>query len=169
MKKYTEYAHHPQLIAQDEELNAIRHLQRDDNFLTADMRQMERFLLEHFTTADSNNPLLQEQILVAAMQTKNTQLIWQQLYKYTEIHRDEILPRHYQEAACLMSHLRHININGLPFDPLIVNDYNDFARIVGEGQQQRRSADEMRQMVYQRFHTTYYYDFYFNSYNYIEQ
>ncbi len=169
VRRYTEYARHPQLIAQDEELNTIRHLQRHDNFLTADMRQMEHFLIEHFTTADSSDPFLQEQILVAAMQAKDTRLIWQQIYKYTDIHLDKPLPRHYQEAACLVAHLRHIDISQMPFDPLIVSSYNDFARIMGEGQQRGTPPDVLRERVYERFHTTYFYDFYFNTYNFIEQ
>ena len=57
----------------------------------------------------------------------------------------------------------------MPFDPLIVSSYNDFARIMGEGQQRGTPPDELRERVYERFHTTYFYDFYFNTYNFIEQ
>lgn len=169
VKKYTEYVHHPQLIGRDRELRAIINMQREDNFLTSDMAQIEQFLMEHFTTAQSSNPVLQEQILVAAMQTKNPSLFWQQLMLYSRIRNNQPLPRHYQEAACLFGHLQHIDMSLIPFDEQVKKDYDDFSRIVGELQRQGRSLDGIRPLVYDRFHTTYFYDFYFNRYNFIEQ
>jgi len=50
-----------------------------------------------------------------------------------------------------------------------VQDYNEFAATMGRFQQQGMSIDQMRPLVTARFHTTYYYDFYFNRYQYIEQ
>lgn len=167
-RHYQTYIHNPQLIAEDPELSVIMHLQRKDNFLTADQSQMEQFLMEHFTTAQSADPLLQEQILVSAMQAKNMQLFWQQFYQYTELHRGERVPRHYQEAACLFGHLMNIDVSHMPFDPQVVKDYQQFAGTVGEQQRQGRSLEQIRPMAYDRFRHTYYYDFYFNRYNYVE-
>jgi len=167
-KKYENYIHQPQLIAKDPELGFIRHLMRQDNFLTADMSQMEMFLLEHFTTAQSEDPLLQEQILIASMMTKNMPLFWQEIVKYTNLHKDARMPRHYQEATCLFGHLQNIDVGHIPFDPLVVKNYQDFAGTVGEMQRQGKSIDEIRPLVHDRFRNTYYYDFYFNRYNYVE-
>lgn len=168
-RRYEAYVQQPLLIAQDKELDAIRRLMRKDNFLTADMAQMERFLLEHFSTARSNNPVLQEQTLIASMQMKDMRLFWQMLLQYTQMHPGSQLPRHYQEAACLFGHLQNIDVSHMPFDRAVVQDYNEFAATMGRFQQQGMSIDQMRPLVTARFHTTYYYDFYFNRYQYIEQ
>lgn len=166
--RYKEYVHNPQLIGKDKELQTIMHLQRQDNFLTADQSQMEKFLLEHFCTAESDDPLLQEQIMIAAMQTKNMSLFWRQFYHYTEHHLEARVPRHYQEAACLFGHLGHINVSHMPFDPMMVRDYEEFAATMGRYQQQGMKPEQIAPLVYNRFCNTYFYDFYFNHYNYIE-
>jgi hypothetical protein len=156
-------------MLQDKELQTIVRLQPRDNFLTADMSQMERFLIEHFSTAEADDPLMVEQAMIAAMQSKNMQLFWQQLYIYTEKYCQGRLPRHYQEAACLFGHLMNIDVSHMPFDRQVVQDYQDFAGTVGGYQRQGMSVDQIRPLVYNRFHTTYYYDYYFNRYQYIEQ
>ena len=51
----------------DQELVPIMRLMVNDNFLTADQAQMERFLIEHFTYAEGSDPLLQEQVLIASL------------------------------------------------------------------------------------------------------
>lgn len=141
VKKYSEYLHHPQLIADDLDMKAIRQLERPDNFLTADQGQLERFLLEHFATAPALNPVIQEQAMIAAMQTKNIPLFWQQFRIYTQTHRNEQrLPKHYQEAADLFAYLQN-EASQTSFDVQAVKD------------RQR----------------TYYYDFYFNRYDFIER
>lgn len=166
--KYIENVLNPQLIARDLELKTIRRMMRPDNFLTADQSQMEQFLLEHFCTADSADPMLQEQIMIAAMQTKNMPLFWRQFYNYTEQHREARVPRHYQEAACLFGHLGNIDVSHMPFDPLVVSDYEAFAHTVGRCQQQGMKPEQIAPMVRDRFRHTYFYDFYFNQYHYIE-
>lgn len=140
VKKYAEYVHHPQLIADDPNMKAVMQLERPDNFLTADQGQLESFLLEHFATAPAVNPILQEQALIAAMLTKNVPLFWQQLQIYTQLHRNEQpLPKHYQEAASLFAHLQDTSQ-----PPLDMNAAKDHP-------------------------FTYYYDFYFNHYDFIER
>lgn len=168
-KRCEAYLYRPQEMKYDAELMAIRDMMRDDDFLTADMAQMEQFLLEHFTTAQSRMPLLQEQILIAAMQTKDMKLFWRQFYQYTEMHRDsEKMPVHFQEAACLFGHLNNIDVSHMPFDRQVVENYQGFAGTVGEYQRKGMTIDQIRPLVYDRYHHTYYYDFYFNRYNYVE-
>jgi hypothetical protein len=144
-------------------------MQREDNFLTSDMSQIEQFLMEHFTTAQSANPVLQEQILVAAMLTKNLSLGWQELIRYAQIHGSRPLPHHYQEAACLFAHLQQMDTSQMPLDAQVTKDYDDFSRTLNYYQQQGVSLKALRPMLYDRFHTTYFFDFYFNRYNFMEQ
>lgn len=167
-QRYQEYIRNPRLLVQDKELSTIARLQRKDNFLTGDMAQLEQFLLEHFITAESRDPLLQEQILLSTLQAKNMPLFWRQFYQYTEQHREGHVPRHYQEAACLFGHLQNVDVSHMPFDRAVVIDYQNFAGTVGEYQRQGKSIDQIRPLVHDRFCTTYYYDFYFNRYQYVE-
>ena len=51
---------------------------------------------------------------------------------------------------------------------MVVSDYESFAGIVGRYQQQGMTAEQIAPLVRERFCHTYYYDFYFNHYNYIE-
>lgn len=167
-QRYQEYIRNPRLLVQDKELSTTARLQRKDNFLTGDMAQLEQFLLEHFITAESRDPLLQEQILLSTLQAKNMPLFWRQFYQYTEQHREGHVPRHYQEAACLFGHLQNVDVSHMPFDRAVVIDYQNFAGTVGEYQRQGKSIDQIRPLVHDRFCTTYYYDFYFNRYQYVE-
>ena len=169
-KLYETFIRRPQEMKYDAELMAIHDMMRQDNFLTADMGQLEHFLLEHFSTAQSNVPLLQEQILFAAMQTKDMKLFWQQFYQYTELHKNnDKIPVHFQEAACLFGHLNYIDVSNMPFDRQVVKDYQGFAGTVGEYQRKGMTINQIRPLVYDRYHHTYYYDFYFNRYNYVEK
>jgi len=167
-RHYEEYIRNPQLMTSDQELVPIMRLMQNDNFLTADQAQMERFLIEHFTYAEGSDPLLQEQVLIASLQSKDMALFWKQFYQYTQLHPGVHVPIHYQEAACLFGHLGNIDVSHMPFDPAVVQDYENFVGLVGKYRQQGKSMDEIRPLVYDLFHTTYYYDFYFNHYNYVE-
>jgi hypothetical protein len=103
------------------------------------------------------------------MQAKDMPGFWKQFYQYTEIHRGEKVPVHYQEAACLFGHLNNIDVSHMPFDEQVVKNYQGFAGTVGEYQRQGMSIERIRPLVYDRYHQTYYYDFYFNRYNYAEK
>ena len=167
---YTRIAHQPQLIAQHPGLRAISQLQRHDNFLTADQGQMERFLLEHLTTTQTREPLLQEQVLIAAMQKKDARLFWQQFYQYTELHKldKRPMPRHYQEAACLFAQLGQLDISHMPFDRQVTAEFEGFNSILATSRQRGIGMEQLRKNMYDHFHTTYYYHYYFDTYDYIE-
>ena len=167
-QRYQACLHNPNLMAQDQQLATIARQMRDDDFLTADQSQMERFLIEHFITAESREPLLQELSLMATLQTKNIEQFWRQFYQYTELHREQRVPRHYQEAACLFGHLQNFDIGHMPFDREVSASCEDFLNQVSHYRSQGKSGEQISQLVYPRFHDTYYYDFYFNSYNYVE-
>ena len=168
--KYTAYAGNPRLMADDAELRAIQQLMRHDDFLTSDMAQLEQFLLEHFSSAQSDEPHLQEQVLVATMLMRNGRLFWRQFYQYTELHKnDQRMPRHYQEAALLYGHLLQVDTSHMPFEQRVAGDYQQFMAIVGEARQRGLDMEQTRKMVYDRFHSTYYYYYYFNQTNYLEE
>lgn len=167
-RQYEAYLSNPKFMSQDADLTAISALMRKDDFLTADMAQMERFLTEHFTTAEGTTPQLLEQTLIAAMQTKDMRLFWRRFYQYTEQLRERRAPTHYQEAACLFGHLMNIDVSHMPFDRQVTIDYEEFAATLGRMQREGWKLEQIGPQVKARFGNTYYYDFYFNRYDYIE-
>lgn len=168
-KRYEAYVHDARLIAKDPELAPILPLLRDDNFLTADQSQLEHFLIEQLASSPGKTPQQQELSLVATLFMRHLSQFWPKFYNYTEQHLGEHVPVHYQEAACLFGHLDNINVSHMPFDPQVVSNYEAFSTFVSQCQQNGLSMEQIRPKVYERFHHTFYYDFYFNQIKYLEQ
>lgn len=160
--RYEAYVRHLPSAANDPEIGPIvPMLKGDDNYLTSDNGDMERFMMEHFGSAESSNPVYQEQTLLAALQLKNIRLFWLRFYQYTEMHPGEQVPVHYQEAACLFGRLSdEVDTSHMPFDSAVVKRCDEFmaAAVDGEGRL-KASAGQL----YDRFHDTYFYDYYFNK------
>ena len=160
--QYESYVRHLPLAANDPELGPIvPMLKSNDNYLTSDNGDLERFMLEHFGSAESKAPIYQEQTLLAALQLKNIRLFWLRFYQYTELHPGEQVPLHYQEAACLFGRLTdEVDTSHMPFDPKVVKQCDEFmAAAVDKDGRLKASAEQL----YDRFHDTYYYDYYFNK------
>ena len=159
---YEAYVRNLILAADDPEIAPIvPMLKGDDNYLTSDNGDMERFMTEHFASAESSNPVYQEQALLAALQLKNIRLFWLRFYQYTEMHPGEQVPVHYQEAACLFGRLSdEVDTSRMPFDPAVVRRCDEFlAAAVDKDGRLKASASQL----YDRFHDTYFYDYYFNK------
>ena len=160
--RYEAYVRHLPLAANDPELAPIvPMLKGDDNYLTSDNGDLERFMMEHFGSAESSSPVYQEQALLAALQLKNIRLFWLRFYQYTEMHPGQQVPVHYQEAACLFGRLSdEVDTSHMPFDPQIVKRCDEFmAAAVGKDGSLKATAAQL----YDRFHDTYFYDYYFNK------
>ena len=160
--QYEAYVRHLPLAADDPELGpVVPMLKGDDNYLTSDNGDLERFMLEHFASAESHSPIYQEQTLLAALQLKNIPLFWLRFYHYTEMHPAQQVPVHYQEAACLFGRLSdEVDTSHMPFDPEVVKRCEAFmaAALDRDGNLKATAAQ-----LYDRFHDTYYYDYYFNK------
>ena len=155
--RYEEYVRNPRLMADDKEFQPILPLlAADTDYLTSDNADIEQFLLNHFASSDSRNPVYQELALLAALQLKNNHLFWPQFYQYTNLHPDSQVPRHYQEAACLFGRLSHeVDTSHMPFDAEVVRRCDEFLA----ARDQHRGRDYLRE----HFGDTYYYDYYYNS------
>ena len=165
-RRYAHYLRQPQLLADAPEMQFILRLKRIDNFLTNDQGQVEAFLLEHFATAQSSDPLVEELTMVAALQLKNPPLFWQQFVRYTNRHQGLHMPRHYQEAACLFAHLDQMDVSRMPFDTQVMNDYRELALAMNRCYQQGISMEKMSEHIPPHLQSTYYYYYYFNRTNY---
>jgi hypothetical protein len=165
-RRYARYLREPQLLADDAEMQFIIRLKRIDNFLTNDQGQVESFLLEHFATAQSSDPLVEELTMMAALQWKSAPLFWAQFVRYTSLHQGQRLPRHYQEAACMFGHLEQIDMSRMPFDLQVSNDYREMALTMNQCHQQGMSIEQMAPHIPAHLRSTYYYYYYFNRTNY---
>ena len=70
------------------------------------------------------------------------------------------MPVHIQEAAYLYGHLEDkIDISKMPFDKEIVDTYNDF--MATAQQYKGLTEEEMKPLMYDRFGSTFYYEYFF--------
>ena len=127
--------------------------------LNSDMNVIEMYLLRTFANAMSDDPLYQEQTLIAALQMKDIGLFWPRFFQYATLHNGEHMPRHYQEAAYLYGHLEHqVDISRMPFDQEVKDSYQ---RFMGFTQQCAGMAEaQMAEAFRPQFGGTFYY-FYF--------
>ena len=167
-KRYSQYLRNPSMMMNAPEFRAIISLRDNDNYITNDMSLMEMFLLEHFSTTMSGNPLIQEQSMLAAMQTKNAQLFLTQFFGYARQRQGQHMPRHYQEAACLFGNLEGMDTSNMPFDPSVRRNYEEMAVAMNTLHQKGMDIDQMRPHIPAHLRSTYFFDYYFNSYDFLE-
>lgn len=160
-EKYAQYADHPEKLSESSEFGPILRLLPDLNELTTDQSVIEIFLLKAFAYADSDDPLFQEQTLLAALQMKDIDIFWPRFFKYATMHPGQHMPRHYQEAACLYGHLEDkVDISHMPFDPEVKESHQRFMDLAR--QCQGMTEEEMARAFRPQFGHTFYY-FYFLS------
>lgn len=164
-KRYEEYVHNPRLIAEDAELLPVLHLRSQENYLSGDDALTERFLIEHFAGTESQDAMLQEQALLAAMQVRNPNLFWLRFYQYTELHKDDRVPTLYQQAACLFGGMDDkIDASKMPFDKQVVESCRMFMDAFKSYRDQGMGMDRIKPLMKGAFQNTYYFDYFFNHY-----
>lgn len=161
-EKYEAFLRNPRLMTNDPELRPILYmLKNDDDYLTSDNADCEQFMINHFASAESQNPIYQEQSLLAALQLRNMQVFWLQFYQYTELHPEQRAPLHYQEAACLFGRLSdEVDTSRMPFDPQVVKRCDEF--LAAMEQHHGQVNESVASALYDRFHDTYFYHYFFN-------
>ena len=158
-EKYESYLKNPSLMQQDEEFKPIFHMLKYQDNLDSDNTLVELYLMKSFAHSDSNDPLLQEQTLISALQMKDIPLFWPRFTKYALLHPNKHMPRHYQEAAYLYGNLEHkVDISHMPFDKEVVQSYRDFMAFAQECQ--NMSEDQMKEVFYPRFGNTFFYNYF---------
>ena len=164
-KRYEQYVHNPRLVAEDPELLPIVRMMSNDNYLSGDNAAAERFLIEHFAGSESKNPYVQEQALVAAMMTRNPDIFWLRFFHYTELHKTEHVPVLYQQAACLLGGLDDkVDASQMPFDKQVVESCREFMDALKQYREQGMDMEHIKTLMEEKFHATYYFDYFFNRY-----
>ena len=161
-QKYEPILKDSTLMNKDEEFSVITHLMPPINELTSDQALVEIFLINHFSTHDSEDPAFQEQAMIFALQTKDIATFWNRFFRYAKNIQEggKKMPVHIQEAAYLYGHLEDkIDISKMPFDKEIVDTYNDF--MATAQQYKGLTEEEMKPLMYDRFGSTFYYEYFF--------
>ncbi len=139
--------------------NQIFHLMNYDNKLMSDQSMLEYYLMNQYMGIESDDPVLQEQTLLAALWQKDIASFWPRFFHYARLHTQTRMPKHYQEAAYLYGHLEHqVDISRMPFDKDVVESYDAFMALAQRCQ--GMTEEQMRPIFYPRFGHTFYYEYF---------
>ena len=151
---------HPDLIAKDGEREPITHMLHYVNYLGGDDGYTERFLMNQLVRSIyKDDPIFQEQALLATLWTKDIKQFWYHFYDYVSLHPNGPIPRYIQEAAYLYGKIEDKkDLGRMPFDAGIKNTFERFATSLSNynGQDEKIA----REALYPFFGDTYYYDYY---------
>ena len=151
---------HPELIAQDAEREPITHMLHYNDVLGGDQGNIESFLMRQLARSTyTDDPIFQEQTLLATLWTKDVKRFWQHFSDYVRLHPQGPMPRYYQEAAYLYIEMEESpNVGNLPFSPGIKEGFERFATTMSD--YDGRDVSVAREELFPFFGDTYYYDYY---------
>ena len=159
-QQYEAYIKDPSLIKKDKEFGPILHMLSPNDRLTSDNTLIELYLLNYFSNDDSDDPIYQEQTLLAALQVKDIQMFWPRFFHYANLHKGQRMPIHYQEAAYLYGKLENeVDTSHMPFDKEVVSTYDDF--MAAAQQYSNMTEEQMKPLMYDRFGSTFYFEYFF--------
>ena len=105
------------------------------------------------------DPIFQEQCLLASLWTKDINTFWYHFYNYIDLHPNAPMPRYYQEAAYLYGWIeRRKDLDNMPFDTSVKETFDRFAQSLSNYDGQ--DVKVPREALYPFFGDTYYYDYY---------
>ncbi len=151
---------HPDLIGQDASREPITHMMHYDNVLGGDQGNTERFLMTQLARSTyTDDPVFQEQTLLATLWTKDVNRFWQHFQDYVRLHPQGRMPRYYQEAAFLYSVMMGgQDADNVPVDASVKETFERFATSLSgyDGQ----DVEVAREALQPFFSDTYFYDYY---------
>ena len=158
-EQFEVFVKNPKLVAKNSEFSTIRHYMKSNDVLTSDNTLVEIYLLNEFSNEDSNDPLYQEQTLLAALQQKDIQMFWPRFFHYAQLHQGKRMPTHYQEAAYLYGHLEnHVDISHMPFDEEVKANYEGFMALAQ--QNAGLTEEQLKPIMYPQYGGTFYYEYF---------
>ena len=156
----------PSLIKEYHEFDNVREL-RDNmgSVLDGDNGLCEMYLLNYFSnTMNKDSKLLQELTLNYALIQKDIQLFWPRFFLYAQLHQDQDMPTHYQEAAYLYGNLepQNVNIAGMPFDQQkVIERYQNFQQLSQSLLASGMKAPEVGEAMKSSYGDTFYWFYFF--------
>lgn len=150
----------PKQMVQDPEMGPIVHMMHYKDAFGLDEGNPEKYVMNVLAYQDANDRYFQEQAVIAALLKRNPQLFWARFNHYAKLTKGKQMPRIFQEAAILFANLGHLpNIDKMPFDKGVIDNYAAFAR---EGKKyDRQQAIVGRTALYPFFGNTYFFYYYF--------
>lgn len=154
---------HPQQIAGDREMEPVTHMLHYTDALASDNGYAERFVMTQLAkTTTSDDPLFQEQSLLATLWLKDPQLFWYHFTRYADLHPGTTMPVVYQEAAYLFGQIvRHPELSHMPFSPGIKESFSKFYQVFS--QYEGMNVEDVRRQVGMLYSNTFYYDYHLMS------
>ena len=151
---------HPERIAKDAEREPITHMLHYNDLLSGDNGFTENFLMKQLVMSSyTDDPIFQEQALLATLWTKDIGEFWYHFKNYTKLHPKGPIPRYIQEAAYLYGKLEERpEVDSMPFDAGIKDGFERFMSTAVNYNNQE--VEVVRQGLSPLFGDTYYYDYY---------
>ena len=148
----------PELVREDPETGPILHMLQWPDMVGIDHGYAERYLMNHLADKDSNDPYFQEQCLLAALWTKNSQQFWRRFAAYLNQHPGQPIPRYYQEAAWLFT----VDEGNAPFEvPIDDNVKNTLQQLTNQlPRYDGMDIKDVRDMFRDQYGDTYFFEYY---------
>ncbi|MBR6202391.1 MAG: hypothetical protein IKQ62_05255 [Bacteroidaceae bacterium] len=155
----------PELIKKYHEFDTVREL-RDHmgTVLDGDNGLCEMYLLNYFShTMNKDSKLLQELTLDYALVQKDIQLFWPRFFLYAQMHENEKMPVHYQEAAKLYGNLEpdNVDISKMPFDKEVNDSYQGFQQLSQSLLSSGMKAEDVGESIKSTYGGTFYWFYFF--------
>ena len=162
-EEWQAYLDDKNLFHQSTEYKNIHPMTLFNNTLDGDEGLCEMYIINYFSHVHKNTPKIQEQTLVFSLIQKDIQLFWPRFFRYAEMHINEQMPIHYQEAAYLYGHLEHeVDISGMPFDQeRIINRYASFDQATQQLLAQGMSPQQVGEATKSTFGDTFWWFYFF--------
>ena len=150
----------PDLMASDMETGPITHMMHYPDVQSAGDGFVEKNLMEVLSKTDANEPYFQEQAVLAAMWTRNTADFWARFEHYVNMHPNRPVPRIFQEAAYLFGNMENLSFTEeLPVNKDVKENLHGFIQVMQQCNWKPNA--QVRNYLYQRYGTTYYFEFFF--------
>jgi hypothetical protein len=150
----------PDLMASDMETGPITHMMHYPDVQSAGDGFVEKNLMEVLSKTDANEPYFQEQAVLAAMWTRNTADFWARFEQYINLHPNRPVPRIFQEAAYLFGSMEKLPFTEeLPINQNVKENLRGFIQTMQQCNWKPNA--HVRNYLYQRYGTTYYFEFFF--------
>ncbi|UKK53484.1 DUF6057 family protein [Prevotella sp. E2-28] len=150
----------PELLSSDMETGPITHMLNYADIQSQGDSYVEKNLMTMLSETDSKDPYFQEQAVLGAMWTRNTSNFWARFEQYLNLHPNRPVPRIFQEAAYLFGNMEQLSFTeDLPIDRSVKENFQGFMQMMQ--QCQGRPNGQQRKYLYQRYGTTYYFEYFF--------
>lgn len=151
---------HTDLMANDIETGPITHMLHYPDVQSPGDGFVEKNLMEVLSKTDANEPYFQEQAVLAAMWTRNTADFWARFEHYVNMHPNSPVPRIFQEAAYLFGNMEHLPFTeDLPVRQDVKENLRGFIQVMQQCNWKPNA--QVRNYLYQRYGTTYFFEFFF--------